>query len=498
MAWPRVALWYPVFGGYNEQQIESLRQDSELMELSQSQDVISDPLGSIITRPGFSNVRASAITGTPSITGMWDMQDLASIFLVGASDGKLYKDTASPMVEVTGGTAFTTGATVLRRATIFKNLLIMVSSSRNIPQTVETTPTKADLGGTPPRGIDVKAFARRLCMFSPSDGSTTYRGIMSFTSANDDETAWTLPYSANFLNFGKTGTDVNVLGGEIYKDRMMVLTEDRIYPVYATPNASLPLAFQESLFNEDGGGPPNIHGVIPANDQLYWISRNRDVKTLIGETVKPIGYPVQPFLRGLTDAQLSNIVGGWEPKYRMVVWAIADAASETHNVVLAMHVDTRQFHLHTLSRNAFANRVVSGQLRLIGGGLAGHVYNEYDSSTTGNADNSATAIDADIMTPRLHHGLPDAVKKVPYVAVEFDPIGAEVVTVQHQLDDATSWTSFAESTFTMSGTDKKIGYFTIPAPYRDIRIRLRDAVSGDRFRALRIGFPTPRVISGVR
>lgn len=504
MAWPEIVYWLPVFGGYSEQQIESLRQDQRLVELSQSQEVISDPLGAIVTRPGFSAVRAAAISGTPSITGMQHMQDLADLFLLGASDGKLYQDSASPPAEVTGGTAFTTGATVLRRFTVFNNKVLMVSTSRDKPQTIETTPTKADLGGTPARGVDVKAFARRVCMFSPSDGSTTYRGIMSFTSANDDETAWVSPYLVNALTFGKTGSDANVLGGEIYKDHLMTFTEDRVYPVYATPNALLPMAFQDSLFSEDGGGPPNIHGVVAANDCLYWISRTRDVKRLRSLSYDPnmsIGYAVQPFLRGLTDAQLTNIVGGWEPKYRMVVWAMADAGSSTHNIVLAMHVDpiggSHAFHLHTLSRTAFANRQVGGQPRLIGGGLAGFFYNEYDSSTIGNADSASTAIDADLMGPRHHLGLPGVTKKGVVFAVDFDPMGTETVTVQFQYDDSTTWETPAEGAVVLSGTDYLTAYFNLP-PFVRHRPRFRDAISGERFRILRYGYSRPTSVYTVR
>lgn len=496
MGIPPVALWFPVFGGYNEQQIESLRQDRTLCELSQAQEVISDPLGAIVTRPGFSAVRSSSISGTPSITGMFHLQDLADEFILWGSDGKPYRDNANPPGNIAGGADFTSGATVLVRGAVYNNKLICVSSSRDVPQTFSSTVSRASLGGTPARGIDVKAFARRLCMFSPSDGTTTYRGLMSFNSSNDDETTWTAPYTINFLNFGKTGTDLNVLGGEHYKDHLMTFTEDRVYPVYATPSATVPMAFQDSLFSEDGGGPPVIHAVVPANERLYWISRNHDVKVLFQGLVSSIGYPVQPFLRGITDAQMTNIVGGWEPTYRMVVWAMADNASATHTVVLALHVDTKQFFLHTLSRTAFANRVVSGQLRLIGGGLAGFFYNEYDSSTRGNADNAATAIDADVMTPRLHLGLPDAKKKVLYTAVEFDPIGTEAVTVQFQVDDAQTWTSFKESPSTMSGTDKRIVRFTGAPPFYDIRLRIRNANSGERTRAVRFGFPRPLSITG--
>lgn len=497
MGWPPVALWFPTFGGYSEQQIESLRQDSKLVELSQANDILSDPLGSITTRYGFSKVRALAISGTPTITGMFWMGDLVDEFVLGAA-GTLYRDNANPPGEITGGTAFTNSATNLLRGDIFNDFLILTSQSRNLPQTINGSMTRADLGGTPARGLDVKAFARRVCMFSPIYSGTTYRSLMSFTSANDNQAAWTAPVTVNSLNFGRTGTDVRLLGGERIASQLFAFTENEVYEIYATPNALLPLAFRGPLFASKGGGPPVIHAAVSANNDLYWISRDRDVKQLsrVGLPSKgSIGYPVQPFLRGLTDAQLTNIVGGWEPKYRMVVWAMADAASATHNVVLALHVDTGQFFLHTLSRTAFANRDVGGQPRLIGGGLAGFFYNEYDTSTTGNADDSTAAIDADIMTPRLHLGLPDTLKKVPYVAFQMDPVGSEVVTFQYQLDDSTTWSSFSESAFTMSGTDKRIVYMTIPAPFEDIRLRIRDANSGERYRVSRFGFPRPIALS---
>ena len=173
------------------------------------------------------------------------------------------------------------------------------------------------------------------------------------------------------------------------------------------------------------------------------------------------------------------------------MWAVSDGSDTQNNDVLALHVNTGQFFFHTLSRNAFANRIVSGEIRLIGGGYSGFFYNEYDASTTGNLDNSASAIDADIITARLNHGLPGVVKKVPYIAIQFDPIGSEVCTVQFRVDDSSEWTSFDESTFTMSGTDIKIGKFTGHPPYENIQLRVRDANSGERYRATRIGVPRP-------
>lgn len=495
MAFQPISLWFPLLGGVNTQQIDSLRQGQDLVEFSQLNNMIHDLEGKLTTSPGFSEVRATAISGTPAITGMFDMGDLASAFILAASDGNFYTDDANPPTALVGGTNFTSGNTVLVRGDFHENFLILVSSSRDLPQTVNSSSAQADLGGTPPRGLDYKVFGRRGLMFAPIYSGTTYRNLVSFNSANDDHDAWTLPVTTNALSFGRIGSDVNVLGGEIFQDFCMAFTQHNVYPIYATPSADLPLAFKSSVFSENGGGPTNIHAVVAANDSLYWISRNFDVKRMRPDlSVVSIGYAVQPFLRGLNDSRRSVIIGGWEPQYRLVVWAVSDGSDTTNQDLLILKVDTGQFSFRTITRNAFANRLVSGELRLIGGDYAGKFYNEFDSSTTGNAADATAAIDADIMTPRHHLGLPGVVKKIPFIAVEVDPIGTEGITFQYQTDDSQTWTSFAESPVTVSGTDIKTIYLRSTFPFERIRLRFRDANSGERFRVLRYGFPRPKVL----
>lgn len=497
MAFPAVDLWYGLLGGQNSQQIDSIRQDKELVEMSQAQSVIADLEGKLTTSPGFSKVRSTAISSGPAITGMFYLGDLANEFLLGnALTGKLARDNANPPADLVMGTVFTTGANVLLRGDFHEDKLIVVSNARDLPQTVSSSVAVADLGGTPPRGVDFKVFARRGIMFNPSYSSTVYRNLASFNSANDDHDAWTLPVTTNALSFGRYGSDVNVLGGEIFQDFCMAFTNNDVFPIVATPSADLPLGFQTSVFSEKGGGPPNIHAVVPANDSLYWISQNFDVKRMRPDrSVVSIGYAVQPFLRGLSDSRRVYTIGGWEPQYRLVVWAVSDGSDSTNQDCLILKVDTGQFYFRTISRNAFTNRVVSGELRLIGGGYSGFFYNEFDTSTTGDLDDSTSAIDADVMTPRHHLGLPGVLKKVPFVAVEVDPIGTEAVTFQYQLNDTQSWTSFTGSPYTVSGTDIKTVYLRIPGPFERIRLRFRDANSGERFRILRYGFPRPRVLT---
>lgn len=493
MAWPKIALWYSQLGGYNAQPIETIRQDEKLLEFSQAQNVIAAEDGKLITAPGFSAVRASAPTGVTAYTGMSHMGGLVDSFILTTEDGTVYQDSANPPAEITGGTVLTTGITNLTRFDVFNALLIIVSQSRDLPQTLNASLTRADLGGTPARGLDVKAFGRRLFMFSPIYSGTTYRHLVSFSSTNDSQSAWVTPVTTNALSFGRYESRVNVLGGERFRDHLIAFTQNEVYPIYVTPNADLPFATQDALMNEEGGGPPVIHSVVAANDRLYWLSLNYDVKMMTPDLrVHSIGYAIQPFLRQLADAYRIYTVGGWEPRYRMVVWSVTDAGATTPNRLICLKVDTGQYYIITRSRASFANRTVSGQLRLIGGGVTnGLFFNEFTSATTGDIETAASAIDADVMSGRIHLGMPHTVKKVPFCVVEVDPIGTEAITFQHQLDDAQTWTSFPTSPVTVSSTDRYYVRLDIPSPFVDIRLRFRDANSGERYRILRVGFPKP-------
>lgn len=492
MGWPEVRLWFSALGGQSNQHTDRLRQDPELVEFTKAQDVIPDPAGELVTRPGFGKVRATAITNAPAFTFMKWMGSINDSLIIGANDsgGKLYQDSANPPVVIAGGTDFSSGDDVLLRGDLANEAsLIIVSNDRGVPQNIDSSITRTDLGGTPPKGVDYKWWARRGHMFAPTVGATTFKNQMMYNDINDSPASWQNPTTKFFLNFPE-----EVLGGEEYQDHLFAFGNNRAWPIYRTPEADLPFKFQEDIIDEFGGGPSSIHSVVAAEGRLYWISKNFDVKCLrsVLGPPKSIGFPVQPFLRGLNSSRYNLIVGGWEPRYRMIVWAVSDGSDTTHQDVLALHTPTEQFFFHKMTRNAFANRVVSGELRLQGGGYAGLFYNEYnDDETTGTGDDSTTAIDADIQTPRHHLGLPGVLKKVPYVAVEFDPIGSEVVTVQYRFDDDSSFTSFDESTFTLSGTDIKTGYFRIRRPFDRIQLRFRDANSGERYRVIRYGFPNP-------
>lgn len=499
MGYGELALYYPIFGGENRQDTDVLRQDEALLELVTAQNVIPDPLGHLATAEGFSNVRATAITGTPAITGMKHLGDRADELILTASDGNVYRDNANPPNQLVGGTSHTTGNTVLSRFDVGgaagSEIAVIVTSSRDVPRKVTiSSMALANLAGTPARGVDFHVWGRRPWMFAPTDGTTVRSGFASFGSLDDDLETWANPYTTNRLNFGRPGQRVNVLGAEKYKDRLMCFTEDSIFPIYQTPNADLPFAFQDDLLNEEGGGPVTIQSVVSANDRLYWISRNFDVKELYGSTIRSIGYPVQPFLRGLNDARRNAVVGGFEPKYRLVFWAVSDGSDTTNQDVLMLQVDTRHFFFRTFSLCSMAHRVVSGDFRLLGGHYNGLFSNLFDGSTTGDLQSATAAIDADVIVPRLHLGMPGVVKKVPYGAVVFDPIGSEAVTVQTRLDDATTWATPTGFPVTLSGTDVVTSFFEIDGPFDRISVRLRDNNSGERYRAKALAFPRPRAV----
>lgn len=490
MAQPNIELWFDVLKGYNAHHADRLEQSRSGVELVTAQNIIPDPPGEWVTSPGFSKVRGTAISGTPAITGIFHMGDLADSLILVGSDGEHYQDSANPPAAIASGTDFTSGAGNLVRGTIFNNVLITVSKQRDAPQQITSSIVRSDLSGTPPKGVDVKSFGRRVWMFSPNISGTIWRHIASFGTTDDVATTWTNPSTTEMLNFGTPGGKFNVLGGEVFEDHLMAFTEDSVFPIYQTVNSDLPFAYQSDVLDEEGGGPASIHSVVKADKRLYWISRNFDVKMMLpNKIIKSIGFPVHVFLRGINESRKNLIVGGFEPRYRMVVWCLSNGSDTQNKTALCLHVDTGWFFIRTISRNAFGYRIVSGQPRLIGGGYAGFFYNEFDSSTTGNLDDSTALIDADIQGPRHHLGMPGVIKKGVIMAVVFDPISTETVTVQGNYGDETAFTSL-NSTVTMSGTDYKTAYFKLN-PFEYFQPRFRDANSGERIRVLKYGFSRP-------
>jgi len=489
VAFPLISLWFDNLEGQNGHHVSTLRQSQKGVEMSKAANVIPNPPGMLTTSPGFTEIRATAISGTPLITGMQHMGDLVDSLILAASDGKIYQDSANPPAEITGGTAHTSGGDNLARFEITNDVLLIVNQERDVVRQLTSGLTLTDLSGTPPQGLDVKLFGRRVHMFSPDVSGTIHRHISSFTSSDDSNTAWTAPTTTNFINYGRPGEKLNIKGAEIFKDHMMVFSADKIFPVFQTPSAELPFSFQNPIMNEEGGGPPIIHAVVKANDHLYWISENMDVKSMdaSGE-IRSIGFAAQPFLRGLNDSRRDVTVGAWEPKFRLIVWAVSDGSDTANADLLMLHVDTGQFFFRTISRNAFVNRVVSGEIRLVGGGNAGKIYNEF-TGTTGDLDDASSAIDADIQGPRHHLGLPGVVKKGVIMAVELDPIGSETVTIQGNVDDETAFTTL-DTTIAVSGTDIITKYFKLN-PFDRFQPRFRDATSGEQYRVIRYGFSRP-------
>jgi len=486
-------LWFDTLQGVNTNQVERLEQSVNGVDLATASNVLPDPLGELVTREGFSHVRATALTGAPAITGLFYMgPGLTDKLIIADADGDINLDDANPPTDIAGGTDFTAGANVLVRGEVFNDLLILVSNERNLPRTVNASGVGADLGGTPARGLDVKAFGRRLFMASPIYSAVTYRHLVSFTSADDNQAAWTNPVTTNSLTLGRVGSNINVVGLEVYDDFLMGFTENSVFPIRSTPNATIPFNFQKDILAEDGGGPPNAHSVIKANNRLYWLSKNFDVKVMEGLDIRSVSapkYAIQNTLKGLNDARRIYTIGFWEPKYRLACWAVSDGSDTTNQDVIAMQVDTGWFYFFTLSVNAACLRTVSGELRCLIGHYNGLFSNLFDGSTTGDLQTAASAIDAIFKTPRHHLGLPGIMKLTPPAIFEFDPISAETVTIRTYYDDATS----ADETMTaaISGTDIDAVEVPLTRPYDRVQFEVEDAASGERFRCLRYGIPRP-------
>jgi len=106
--------WYHLWQGlYTQEPVADMPRDPTTGSsyLAQATNVYAPGSSRVLRkRPGFTQVRATAIVGTPAITGMVHLGEIDDEFLLAASDGTYYRDSANPPGEITGGTNGTTGA----------------------------------------------------------------------------------------------------------------------------------------------------------------------------------------------------------------------------------------------------------------------------------------------------------------------------------------------------------------------------------------------------
>lgn len=473
------------------------------IRMAQAQDVWApNDRYDISTRPGFTDIWASgaAVTGTLGIiTGMRYQGAIADRLLVTASHaGKrhtLWYDNAGTATEITLGTNLTIGQDNLTSLVNFHDGTnpgtIIVSLQRDLPQIVNAAGTAsnctvAGTGMTSLKPAFAVVFGSRVHYMNVDKDGTIFQDRDYFTDLRDGNLI-TDP-TTQFLSFERTDGDP-LKGAVVLSDLMLVGSRNYLSFVIRKTQGSDPF-HQQDVAIGGGQGPVSHHGMITVSKQrAAWagLAGIFSLEGQEGEVIKERTPFLRPYWKSLAQNRMEFISGGYDSATEIGMWAVSESGQTAHNKVVGVNFATGENYIWTLSRNAFTTRLVSGEQRLVGGGFTtGKVFNEVRTTAlTGNVEDATAAIDADVITPRHHCGDPARVKLFAGVKVVFDyQSTSEAVTLQYRLNDASSWTSFAASPYTVTGTagEVKQKYFQLMKSGTHLQLRFRDVNTGQAFR----------------
>ena len=222
-------------------------------------------------------------------------------------------------------------------------------------------------------------------------------------------------------------------------------------------------------------------GTVATDSAIYWNGKHNLHRMNMDGTIEDLADHIRPTMTSLAQAKAEFAVAGHLPSQHLILWNVAPSGATNRTRTLAYNYKTGEIFLWTRTRNAYWNYFDSDVMKLSGGGLVGFFYEEL-SGTTGDIDDATAAIGSQITTPR--HRFP-GLALVAGIKVRFDQQGtSEAVTVRYRLNDASSWSSFSASPYTVAGTAGDIDekFFPLMKACKAIQLDFQDANSGQQFR----------------
>ena len=467
--------------------------------LAQANNVFAPGVSRVIRkRPGFSQVRSTAINAAGIVTGMVHLGEIADEFILavsiaGSSHG-LYRDNANPPGALAGGTAFTIGADNLIDTGLFTDgtnpMALFVSRQRDLPQSVNASATRADFtiagtGLTSLRPAVMEIFTQRALYGDVNRDGTVFDDRVYWSDIRDGNLL--TDHTIQFLSF-ETRLKDRVRAIRKLSDICLIGKLHNVFTMVPTPEATVPFMVQE----EPGGknkGPVSQQACLEIDQKLFWLGQSNIHSLDQNFQIRDWADAIQPTIRTLSDSRRDFAVAGVDTERSLILFTVSDAGQTTNSLTIGLNYKTGAIYLWTTRRNAYATREVSGQIRLIGGGYVGFFYNEF-TGTAGDLDDATAVIDADVFTPRYFLNGLGIEQKIPYVLLIVDPVGTEAITVQYRLNDATTWSDPTGSPYTASGTDEQVIVVPIKAVARRIQLRFRNNRTDEIYLIKACGLPS--------
>lgn len=501
---------FDILGGWNDNDNPcdiGVPASSKAIRMVQAQNVYQPgDRTDLMTAPGFAKRDSTTINAAGIFTGGIHLGELADEEVVTVSisgtSHNLYRNNANPAGAISGGTNFTIGQDNLVDSLLFKDGAgtsgaIFLSRLRDLPQFVNSSMTRSNftIAGT------------GLTSLKPAIGEVMsqrclYADVNRDSTVEDDFLYWTDLRDGNLITdyltqreSVETGDKDKVRALRRLSEVCMVGKMNHIFLMAATEFSRKPFSLRELPLGF-GRGPVSQQGTIATDSAIYWMGKHNIHRLRMDGQIEDLADHIRPTITSLAQAKIEFCVGGHLPSQNLVLWNVAPSGATNRTRTIAYNYKTNEFFFWTRTRNAYWNYYDSDVLKLSGGGLVGFFYEEL-SGTTGNADDATAAIDADIITPR--HRFP-GVSLIAGIKIRFDQQGtSEAVTVQYRLDDASSWSDFAESPYTVAGTagDLDEKFFPLMQAGKALQLRFRDANSGQQFRVQEYGFVWKPMTAGL-
>lgn len=385
--------------------------------------------GSWTTRNGYQKRFTNDITGTPIITGEYELiqRNGTKTFLITAD--KLYKGAqgdASP-VEISGGLTFTPGSNGENFMSFitFNNKALGVNGIEAMWQYNGTT--GAIVAGSPPLNSMIIAFQG----FVFAAGNTTFPYRLYFS--NDGvETTWT---ATDYIDIGDLTQAIT--GFAVLFGKLVIFTRKGMFELRGYDRDTF--IIDEISFST---GCIAYKSIVKVDNNLVFLS-DRGFYSFDGINVHYLSQGIVTTIADLNYNRINKTIAELYKAKNQIWFSVSTGSNTRHNAVICMTYDPTAsedagikeanvaFANYTgMAINAFGLETSSTELdRLYTGNYAGRVYQQ-DKGT----DDDGAGIAFKVKSPPIDAGEPEEFKRFRYIWLFIKQAGSYSVSIDYKTD----------------------------------------------------------------
>ena len=338
------------------------------------------PEGSFSARLGNTVFNSTAmVSGSTPISGLgyFRKSDLTDA-LVSVAGTKFFTSASlsGTMTDSTGAITITSGQNKLWTFTPMNDFIIGVGGAPDAPFTWNGTGNAGALGGSPPSGN-----------FGIQGNNYMFIGN---TTANPSRIAWSIfGNPADWSGTGSGNQDVSKNDGDtlvgasvMSNDQMLLFKQNSIHSLIIR-NPPFPIF---PLFR--GAGAVSKRGIVNADGIVYFITPQPRMKATDGNQIVDFPDTIDDVWDGLSQAQLANLHGIYNPVKRQIWWFVSNGSSTTHNLCIVWDLVRKCWLRHTTGYGMNAS-VRAKDYLIYGGAYDGKCYKQDAATTYSDASESS-------------------------------------------------------------------------------------------------------------